>query len=220
VAGVIFDLDGVLIDSEELQYRAYQQVLAEFGVSVTREVYGREWIAAGRGAEYAVATYALPVSPAELRARKQPVYHHILREEVELMPGVRPALERLAKSYRLAVATNSNRADVGYVVQRFQLHPFFHAVITREDYPGAKPEPDAFVTAAEALGLPPSQCVVIEDSHRGLLAAKRAGAPCIAVPNEFTASHDFTTAQARIGSLQELTVELVAEALRTAKASS
>jgi HAD superfamily hydrolase (TIGR01509 family) len=212
--GIIFDLDGVLIDTEELQYAAYQRVLDEFGVRVSREEYGREWIASGRGPEYAVATYRLPISPAQLRARKNPVYHRILQDEVRLMPGVRPALERLGTRFPLAVATNSSTADVGYVMQRFQLRAFFQAVITREAYEGAKPEPDAFLTAARALGLPPAECVVIEDAHKGVLAAHRAGARCIAVPHDFTAENDFSLADRVLGGLSELTVELVLEVVR------
>lgn len=213
MGGVIFDLDGVLIDSEDLQYKAYSQVLSEFGVHVTREEYAREWIAGGRGAEYAVREYSLPISPEELRARKHPVYHRILQDEVRLMPGVRPALERLQRHFALAVATNSNTADVGYVMQRFQLRAFFRAVVTREAYDQAKPQPDAFQTAAEVLGIAPSRCVVIEDSQRGVLAAHRAGSHCIAIPHEFTAGHDFSLADRVVGDLAEVTVELVREIL-------
>lgn len=209
--GVIFDLDGVLIDSEELQFKAYRRVLSELGVEIERAEYGREWIAGGRGPEYAVERYKLGMSPAELRARKNPVYHSILQDEIRLMPGVLPVLERLRPHFPLAVATNSNTTDVGYVMQRFQLLPFFRAVITRERYKVAKPEPDAFLAAAEALELPPSQCVVVEDSHRGVVAAHRAGTRCVAVPHDFTADHDLSLADRRLDGLQELTVGLVRE---------
>lgn len=211
--GIIFDLDGVLIDSEELQYKAYCQVLREFDVAVGREEYAREWIAGGRGPEYAVATYRLGITPAELRARKNPVYHRILQDEIRLMPSVLPTLERLQPRYPLAVATNSNTADVGYVMRRFQLLKYFTAVITREAYSGAKPEPDAFQTAARALGLPPGECVVIEDAQKGVIAAHRAGARCIAVPHGFTAANDFSLADRVIGSLEELTVALIEDVL-------
>lgn len=210
---VIFDLDGVLIDSEELQYAAYRRVLADFGIEVGRDEYAREWIAAGRGPEYAVRHYGLPLSPDELRARKNPVYHRILQDEVRLMPGVVPALERLGARFPMAVATNSSVVDTGYVMQRFQLRRHFRAVVTREGYRGAKPEPDAFLAAAAALELPPRECVVIEDAHKGVLAAHRAGARCIAVPHAFTAANDFSLADRIIGGLGELTVELVLEVL-------
>jgi HAD superfamily hydrolase (TIGR01509 family) len=211
--GVIFDLDGVLIDSENLQFKAYSLVLSELGVTVSREEYGREWIAAGRGSEYAVAKYGLAITAAELRARKNPVYHRILQEEVRLMPAVVPALERLSACFPLAVATNSNAEDVNFALNRFGLRPHFRAVVTREAYDLAKPEPDAFRAAASALGLEPGQCLVVEDTHKGVVAAHRAGCRCVAVPHDFTADNDFALADRVLGSLDALSVELVRELL-------
>jgi HAD superfamily hydrolase (TIGR01509 family) len=206
---VIFDLDGVLIDSEALQYKAYGQVLARFGVSVSVEEYGVHWIAAGRGPEYAVATYALPVQPDALRALKDPVYHEILRQEVTLMPGAIDALARLQPRFPIALATNSNRQDAGFVLEHFGLRRFFTAVVTREDYTLAKPHPDAFLTAAARLGRPARQCLVIEDAHKGIVAASGAGSVAVAVPNQFTRGNDFSLATQVLRSLDDLTVELV-----------
>jgi HAD superfamily hydrolase (TIGR01509 family) len=210
---VIFDLDGVLIDSEALQYKAYSQVLARYGVSVSAEEYAAYWIAAGNGPEYAVTTYALPLSPAELRALKNTVYHDILRDEVTLMPGVHEALTRLHANFPLAVATNSKRQDVAFVMDHFGVGRFFAALVTREDYVSAKPQPDAFVTAAARLGVAARVCLVVEDAHRGILAAHRAGAVVVAVPNSFTRDNDFSLAAAVLPSLDELTVARVAQLL-------
>jgi HAD superfamily hydrolase (TIGR01509 family) len=213
-AGVIFDLDGVIIDSEALQHRAYNLVLERFGIQVDAAVYGREWIAAGRGPEYAVEALALPISPTELRRLKDPVYHALLRREITLVPGAREALARMAARFPVALATNSNAVDVGFVLERFALRPLFGAVISREDYAAAKPAPDAFATAAERLALPPRRCVVIEDATKGMRAAAADGCPCIAFPHDYTADNDTATAQAVIRSLDELTVELVERVLR------
>jgi len=210
---VIFDLDGVLIDSEKLQYAAYQRVLARFGVAVSPEEYAREWIAAGRGPEYAVETYRLPISADDLRQLKNPVYHELLRNGVELMPGAAKALERIGNSYPLALATNSNAADVGLVMERFGLGRYFRAIITREQYARPKPEPDAFLAAARALGVPPQRCVVVEDAYKGVLAATRAGMTCVVVPHAFTADNDFRLAARILRSLDELTPELVGRLL-------
>jgi HAD superfamily hydrolase (TIGR01509 family) len=212
-AGVIFDLDGVLIDSEALQHRAYNQVLQRYGIQVDAAVYGREWIAAGRGPEYAVRALGLPISAAELRRLKDPVYHDLLRREIQLVPGARAALERLGARYPLAVATNSHATDVGFVMEHFGLAPYFTAIVTREHYVEAKPAPDAFATAAARLGLAPPRCVVIEDATKGIAAAAAAGCACIAFPHDYTADNDPRSAQAVIRSLDELTVELVEEVL-------
>lgn len=211
--GILFDLDGVLIDSEGLQYKSYSRVLEQWDVRVTPAEYAEHWIAAGRGPEYAVAKYGLPVTPDGLRDLKHPVYHEILRAEVTLMPGVLQALERLRPHFSLAVATNSNRRDVDFVLDRFELRPWFDAVVTREDYTRAKPDPDAFLTAASRLSLPPQQCVVIEDAHKGVLAAHRAGIAVLAVPNEWTAGNDFSLAAAVLRHLDEVSVERVRQTL-------
>jgi HAD superfamily hydrolase (TIGR01509 family) len=206
---VIFDLDGVIIDSEELQYRAYVEVLRRFGLIVSVEEYAAHWIAAGRGPEYAVQTYGLPVTPTELRALRSPVYHEILQREVTLMPGVLEALTRLHTRFPLAVATNSNRRDVAFVMDHFALRHFFAAIVVRDDYEFAKPDPDAFVTAAMRVGVAPRLCLVVEDAYKGVVAAHRAGATAVAIPNRFTRDNDFSLAGAVISSLDELTVELV-----------
>lgn len=212
---IIFDLDGVLIDSEDLQYKAYCEVLAAYNRKPTFDEYAEHWIAAGRGPEYAVRTWGLPLEPDELRRVRSPVYHKILRAEVTLMPGVIEALERLYTKFPMAIATNSIAQDVGYVVEHFALQKYFRAVVSRDDYRRAKPEPDAFLTAAARLEAAAKQCVVIEDAHKGVLAAHRAGTRCIAVPNKWTAKNDFSLADRVVASLDELTPELVERVVET-----
>jgi len=208
-AGVIFDLDGVLIDSEALQYRAYSAVLARFGISVSLEEYAAHWIAAGQGPEYVIRTHGLQMHPDELRALKQPVYHDILQREVALMPGAAPALARLQPHFALAVATNSNRQDVSFVIDRFDLRRFFTAIVTREDYRDAKPQPDAFLAAATRLQVTPGACVVVEDAYRGVVAARRAGTAVVAIPNRFTRDSDFSLATIVLPNLDALSVEVI-----------
>ena len=208
-AAVIFDLDGVLIDSEALQYKAYSEVLGRFGITVSLEEYAAHWIAAGRGPEYAIRTHGLQMHPDELRALKHPVYHDILRREAALMPGALAALTRLQPHFPLALATNSNRQDVAFVIDHFDLRRFFAAIVAREDYERAKPHPDAFITAAARLGVAPSASLVVEDAYRGVLAARRAGAAVVAVPNRFTRDTDFSLAALVLPSLDALTVDVV-----------
>ena len=210
---MLFDLDGVLIDSEGLQYRAYAEALEPFGASVTHETYAREWIATGQGPEYAVKTFGLPITPKQLRERKDPIYRRLLIENAALMPGAADAVPALARHYRLAVATNSTRGDTEYVLGRFGLLDHFDAIVTREAYARAKPAPDAFLAAARECGAEPARCVVVEDSERGLAAARAAGIRAVAVPNEWTLAHDLDGAARSIASLAELTPALVEEVL-------
>ncbi len=209
VCGVIFDLDGVLIDSEGLYYRAYSDVLKPYGVTVTREEYEDHWIAQGNGPEYIVAKHNLPISPDEMRQLRSPIYLHLLEREVTLMPYVHEALGRLASHCRLTVATNSYREHLDAVLRKFGLAQFFPRTVARQDYQKAKPAPDAFLTAARTLELPPERCVIIEDTYKGVSAAVSAGIRCIAVPNDYTRRNDFSQASLILPSLRELTMEVV-----------
>jgi HAD superfamily hydrolase (TIGR01509 family) len=210
IQGVLFDMDGVLADTERLHWAAYRSVLLEHGVDVGLEEYRRHFIARGGGPEYACRTYALPMSADELRARKAPRYLALLRQGVQALPGARAALERLRRTQRLAVATNAARVEADLVLGGLALAPLLDAVVTREDYASAKPAPDAYLAAAAALGLPPAACVVVEDTERGATAARAAGISAIAVPNDLTLDNDFGACRHRLASLDELTPELLA----------
>lgn len=206
--GVVFDLDGVLIDSEGLYYRAYSEVLKPYGVTVSREEYEQYWIAQGNGPEYIVAKHHLPISPDELRQLRSPIYLQLLETEVKLMPHVKETLAQLAPHFALTVATNTNREHLDFVLRRMGIAHFFPVTVARQDYRGAKPLPDAFLAAAEKLELSPSQCLVIEDTYKGVQAAVAAGMPCIAVPNEYTLHNDFRQANLVLPNLGELTREV------------
>lgn len=212
--GVIFDLDGVLIDSEGLYYRAYSEVLKPYGVTVSREEYEDYWIARGDGPEYIVAKHNLPMSPDDLRQLRSPVYLRLLETEVTLMPHVETTLSLLSSHYALTVATNSNREHLDAVLRKFAIDRFFPLTVARQDYLKAKPQPDAFLTAVRKLGLQPSQCVVIEDTYKGVTAAVQAGITCIAVPNDYTRRNDFSQASLVLPSLRDLTPQVVRSLLQ------
>lgn len=208
-AGVIFDLDGVLIDSEGLYYRAYTEVLKPYGVTVTQREYEEYWIAQGIGPEYIVKKHNLSVSPHTLRTLRSPIFLKLLETEVRLMPYAKDALTHLSEHFGLTVATNSNREHLDFVLKRFGIDRFFDHTVARQDYERAKPEPDAFLAAAKRLGLAREQCVVVEDTYRGVTAAAKAGIACIAVPNEYTQNNDFSQAALLLPNLGELTFKVV-----------
>ncbi len=210
VAGVLFDLDGTLADTERLQWAAYREVLLAHGVDVGLEEYRQRWIARAGGPEYACATYALPITAAELRARKAAVYRRLIHDGVRPVPGARAALERLRGGYRLAIATNTVRDEVRTILAHLGFGTLLDAVVAREDYDRPKPAPDAYLAAAAALGLVPEACVVIEDTPRGVQAGLAAGMRVIAVPSDLTHDNDFTGCVRRLRSLDELTPALLA----------
>ena len=209
ILGVCFDLDGTLVDSERLQWEAYRRVLADHGVDIGLDEYRRHFVAVAGGAEYACRRYGLPFDAATLRARKAAVYRELIAAGVPAMRGARACLERLRDGWRLAVVTNSTRAEATMILDRLGLTALLHAVVAREDYAAAKPAPDAYLGAAAALGLAPRVCVAVEDTPRGLAAARAAGMRVVAVPGELTADQDFDAAWRRLPSLDALDAALL-----------
>src|SRR5439155_13399530 len=134
IRGVVFDLGGVVADTERLQWAAYRNVLAEFGIDVGIDEYRREWIATGFGPEYACRTYRLPITPDDLRARKAPVYQAMLRDGVQACAGAGAALARLGRTHRIGLATNTARDEVDFILARLGVADLFHATIARDDY--------------------------------------------------------------------------------------
>lgn len=209
IAGILFDLDGTLADTEPIQWRAYRRVLQAFGADVDLETYRRHWIAVEGGSEWACRTFGLPTTPADLRARKVVEYAALIAQGVSPRPGARAALERLAPCYSLAIATNSLRDEVGVVLGHLGFAEFFGAIVTREDYVRAKPAPDPYREAARRLGLAPADCVVVEDTARGVASGVAAGCVVVAVPSELTRDNDFTGAARRLDGLDALTPALL-----------
>jgi beta-phosphoglucomutase len=210
IRGVLFDLDGVLADTERLHWAAYRALLREHGRDIPLDEYRHRFIAEGGGPEWACAALALPLTPDELRRLKAPRYRALLDAELRECPGARAALARLRPTHRLAVATNSLRAEVDLILGRLGMADLLQATIAREDYLHAKPAPDAYLAAAAALGLAPAECVVVEDTARGVRAAHAAGIPAIAVPHDLTFDNDFTGCVRRLPSLDALTAPLLA----------
>ena len=153
-------------------------------------------------------------APDELRKLRSPLYLKMLEEEVQLMPHVEEALARLAPHFAMTVATNSNRDALDFILKRFSIDRFFAVTVARQDYTGAKPLPDAFLTAAQKLHLAPTQCVVVDDTYKGVMAAVNAGIACIAAPNQYTLRNDFSKATIVLPNLSEMTPEVVRNLLQ------
>lgn len=200
---ILFDLDGVIVDSEPIHHRAYDLALESLGKPpIPFEEYAEHFTSRGEGLAWSVAHRG--VDAGELHRRKQAIYPNLLRQGAALCSGADAAIRSLAERHTLAVATNSPRAEASYVLERFGLVPCFRAVVGREDYVRAKPEADPFLAAAERLAVAAADCIVVEDSFKGVSAAVAAGMRCVAVPNAYTRWADLSAATLRIESLDDL----------------
>ena len=181
VNGIIFDFDGVLVDSEPVRFKAGAQALSEIGVSLTWEDFLTIWL--GRTDHAGLRDILGNRYEAErdrVLARRNLLYEKWL-DEVPAYADAVALLRRLPPEIRLAVATGSRRMEVERILTRLALRQRFQAIVTAEDYRRAKPAPDPFLAAARSLNLPPSSNLVIEDSPAGITAAQAAGIPVLAV---------------------------------------
>jgi mannitol-1-/sugar-/sorbitol-6-/2-deoxyglucose-6-phosphatase len=211
---VIFDMDGLLIDSEPLWVRAEIEVFGSVGVALEEDDCART---KGLRVDDVVAYWHTRrgfggVSPKEVEARLVARVAELIGAEGRALPGIDSALAaaRAENGRRLALASSSPMPIIEAALHRLGLGSTFHAVCSAEHEPFGKPHPAIFLTAASQLGTSPLECVVIEDSMTGVIAAKAARMGCVAVPFDHPA-HDarFVVADAVVASLGEVTSVLL-----------
>ncbi len=206
---VIFDLDGLLVDTEKLHYLAYRMALEEHGCPISETEYAEHWVRLGRGIADWVESRRLNLDPHAVRARKSEHYLALLRSSLRPMDGALELLDALYGAVRIGLASSSYRDAVDGVLNGLGIARYFDAVVSGLDVACVKPAPDLFLKAAELLRASPADCLVLEDAEKGVIAAHRAGMRCIAVPNDYTRHHDFSKATRICRSLSEVTPELI-----------
>jgi beta-phosphoglucomutase len=209
ITTVIFDLDGLLADTEPLHCRAYQEALQSKGATLTETEYVEHWVRHGKGIVDWIADHGLNLDAHELRALKSKRYLELLASSLHPMDGALELLEKLSGRKTLALASSSYRDAVDGVLQGLHLAGYFKVIVSGLDVAKVKPAPDIFLAAAHQAGAAPSECVVLEDAEKGVLAASRAGMRCIAVPNAYTSHHDFSKATRVCSSLTDVTLQLL-----------
>ncbi|HEY4277084.1 MAG TPA: HAD family phosphatase [Conexibacter sp.] len=209
---VVFDLDGVLVQSEELWDAARRQVAADAGVpwpeGATAAMMGmssREW------SRYVHETIGVPLPPEEVNAVVLAWVMARYRQAVPWIDGAREAVARMAARWPLALATSSNREIVDLVVQQAGWAKTIAVTVSSEEVAAGKPAPDVYLEAARRLGVEPAHAVAIEDSTNGLLSGAAAGLRVIAIPNPAhpPAPHSLDVAAVVLPSIEQLAPAVV-----------
>jgi HAD superfamily hydrolase (TIGR01509 family) len=209
---VVFDMDGVLIESEEIWDAVREGYIRERGgrydEEMQRAVMG---MSAPEWSRYLHEAAGIPDQP---EAINEEVVRRMLaayREHLPLIPGAVEAVRRLAAQFPLAIASSSNRPLIDTVLEVAGLKDCFQATVSSEEVARGKPSPDVYLEAARRLGVAPERCAAVEDSHNGIRSAKSAGMHVIAIPNPSYPPDAEALAQADvvIRSLGELTPELI-----------
>ena len=209
---VVFDLDGLLLQSEEVWDAVREEYVRERGGRYDDEIQrammgmsSTEW------SRYLHRTAGVPDEPEEINAEVVRRMLASYREHLPLVAGAVEAVERLAAQFPLGLASSSNRELIDAVLEVAGLGRFFAATVSSEEVAHGKPAPDVYLEAARRLGVEATRCTAVEDSHGGIRSAKAAGMRVVAVPNPSYPPDDEALALADvvIGSLDELTAGVV-----------
>lgn len=209
---VIFDMDGVLVDSYRAHFQSWQVVAADEGVDLTEAQFAASF---GRTSRETIAAWGRDFDPAkvaELDQRKEEVFRQILEADFPAMPGVRAALGSLrAAGMALAVGSSGPPENVALVLEELGGREQFDAVVHGMDVTRGKPDPQVFLLAAQRLDVPPARCAVVEDAPLGIRAARAAGMAAIGFPSTGRTKDQLAAADRLIDSLDRLTPAVVRE---------
>jgi HAD superfamily hydrolase (TIGR01509 family) len=212
IDAVVFDLDGVLLQSEEVWDAVRERYVRERGGRYDEEVQrAMMGMSAPEWSRYLHDEAGVPETPAEINcdvvARMLAAY----RQELPLLPGAKEAVRRAAAVFPLALASSSNREVFEAVLALAGLAECFQATVSSEEVERGKPAPDVYLEAARRLGFSPAHCAAVEDSHAGIRSAKSAGMRVVAIPNASYPPDEeaLELADAVVRSLDELTIDVL-----------
>jgi HAD superfamily hydrolase (TIGR01509 family) len=218
IRAVVFDLDGVLADSEGLHILAWEEIAREYRLSGDHMPL-HDWIGYPDTeiVQEVVRDYALSISPGELLEHKRRIYRRLVAERLTPIPGSLEALDQL-DSIPLGLATSSSRSEVELMLRVLGIADRFRTIVTSDDVACSKPAPDTYRLAVKRLGVAPENCVAVEDSSTGMQSALRAGLTVLAVTNSLP--EDKLQAAHRIFASTEQAVRWIKARLRSVETAS
>ncbi|MDD4531146.1 MAG: HAD family phosphatase [Candidatus Pacebacteria bacterium] len=207
IKGIIFDLDGVLFDSEYYQWQGWVEPLRKYGIELTKEMYfkyaGKSWKPIE---QEMIKDFNLDLKERDLWDEKKKLLEKWFTEKaMPLMPFSREAVEYFSSNpkYKMALCSGGDKDEIVTKLEKNDFLKYFPVIVAGSDVEKSKPFPDIYLLAAEKIGLKPEECLAFEDTQYGLQAAKDAGIACFAVPNEYSEKQDFSRADKVLSSLKE-----------------
>jgi len=208
---VIFDMDGVIVDSEPLHIEAERKTLAPYGIKLEENELQKYM---GRTPkvllEDIIEKYRLNTTIEEIYPVHKKNLLNLYKNEVELIPGVLELITDLdSEGVALALASSSDKVLILSVLEKFHLSDFFKVIVSGEEVKNVKPSPDIFLKTAQKLGYSPGECAVIEDSSAGVRSARSAGMVCVGFRSPHSKGQDITEAELVIDDLREIDYQVL-----------
>ena len=207
IKGVIFDLDGILVDTEVYQWQGWVEVLKPLGIGLSKEEYFKYAGKTGNIIESELAKdYNLKIEKGSLLKQKERLliewFHY---KELKLLPYAKEAVDFfINKGMKVAIASGGPKDEIILKLKKINLYSLFSVITSSSEVKRGKPFPDIYLLSAERLGLKPEECLAFEDTQYGLEAAKSAGFTCFAIPGEFSVKQDFSRADKIFNNLEEV----------------
>lgn len=201
---ILFDNDGVLVETEKFYYQANVKALKELNVNLDFDTYMEIMARGGTAWEVAKKQGISKEVIDKKRFQRDIYYQEFLRKEDIEIPGVKDILKELSQNYKMAIITTSRRVDFDLIHKNRGIVDFMDFTLCVEEYKRAKPYPDPYLAGLKKFNAKKEETIVVEDSQRGLTSAYNAQIECIIVKNEFTKTHDFSKADYFINKLEEL----------------
>jgi len=205
---VLFDMDGVIVNTEPLHKKSYFKTFDEIGIEVSEELYssltGRATL---KICEILCEKYQLKESPRDLLSKKQKHFEEVFKNDndLSLIDGVRELIQDYTENgLTLVLASSASMENIDRIFKKFELDPYFKVKISGADLKASKPHPEIFVRAAELAGQPKENCMVIEDSTNGIAAAHAANIFCVGYKESENSTQDYSKADKVIRNLNEI----------------
>ena len=205
---ILWDNDGVLVETEKWFFKANKIALSEIGIELLETDYMYYM-------QNGISVWTIPkekgISEEIVKTQKDKrnkYYQNFIIKEDIAIPNVLPVLSKLKQNYKMAIVTTSKKDDFKLIHKSRNILDHMEFYLAQGDYKRSKPQPDPYLSGMKKFNAKPSECIIIEDSARGLKSAIAAGIDCIIIKNEFTVSHDFNGAKCIINKIDELPITL------------
>ncbi|MGB8779836.1 MAG: HAD family phosphatase [Candidatus Bathyarchaeia archaeon] len=209
IKAVLFDMDGVIAETEHVHVEAEKQTLLKYGVQITEdELHRYTGTTAKQMFMELIAKYKLDTTFEQIFNEKEEIMFKLLEMDAQPVKGVIELICELKKKHvKLAVASSSHRRLVQYVLRKLEITRLFDSIISAEDVAHGKPDPEIFLMSAKRLKVSPAECLVVEDARLGVEAAKEAGMKCLGYRNPHSGNQDLSKADIVTDDFSSLDVQ-------------
>lgn len=205
IKAIFWDNDGVLVDTEKFYFEANRFVFSKHGVEITEEIYVENYLKNAIGAWHMLNAKGYPEEMiASIRKERNEYFAKLLEEQSEVIAGAEEVLKTLCGKVMMGIVTSSRKDHFEMIHKKTGFKKYFDFILTADELEKLKPNPDPYLKALQRSGFKKEECIIVEDSERGLKAAIAAGIKCYVIPTHLTKNSDFTGAEKILNNISEI----------------